>query len=715
MKKLQIVLGACSIVCQSHCSEITFINSDSTTYSNESICCTGNVMIVYHDRIISADKVSYDKNNASIRATGNVIIKDEHSNTYFSDSLYVERDFTLGHAENIKIITEDQSRLAATSCSINNGVFELHNAIYSPCYVCTKSGEITWQIKAEYVKFDPHSYINYDNATFEVLGVPSICVPHFFHVTPTLKRKTGLLAPKITTNSTNGFCVVLPYLASTSETRELILKPIVTSKVGAVAWGSYDVKFAHGELNIDTSVTGTSSVKNYSVSNHNVQKIQDSGYRGHIFSSGRYEFSDTWRGAFDINLVSDNFYLKRFPVIRESNRTLESNAKLERFDHKNYTLIKTAMFQGETSDTAPKILPIVEHNYSTNLYGGVLNIDSTLMNLLFHHSRSARKTVINPSWNKRLLLPFGNILDINALVSLQMLNVMEKKHSDYDSACNIIPQLKCMWQWPLLLSTTGYSTILTPIVGTVIASSKKNIDIFEDQFSDINDINLSEGYRSSSSYNIDTGRRIFYGTRCASYRNGEPLYRLTIGQSYEFTDVPNRLSSSGLKYKHSNIVSSMDVFLSDEMTLMYLGSYSPKDRYWSKFETGINFKHNNIAGSILGFNGRHCLYDPFISNPALNEEQNTQRYKGIALDVNYQVSSTFSFCAGATLGNKCPTSQAKNQSVKLVKHNLGFKYQNECTYIALHVERKNYRSGDLQPDTSIRLVVHLKNLGDCPN
>lgn len=712
MKKLQSVLGACSIICQAYCSDITFINSDSTTYSNESVCCTGHVIIVYHGRIIAADKVYYDQNNTSIRATGNVIIEDEHSNIYFADSLYIEKDFTIGYAENIKIITNDKSRLAATSCSINHRIFELHNAIYSPCYVCTESGKITWQIKAEYVKFDPNSYTCYDNATLEVFGVPSIYIPHFSHVTPTLKRKTGLLSPKITTNSHNGFCIVLPYLASTSESHELILKPIITSKVGAVAWGRYDVKFAHGELNIDTSATGTSSVKNYSVSNYNVQKIQDSGYRGHIFSSGRYEFSDTWRGGFDINLVSDNFYLKRFPLIRESNRTLESNAKLERFDNRSYTLIKTAMFQGETSDTAPKILPIIEHNYSVNLPNGVLNIDSTLMNLLFHHSRSARKTVINPSWNKRLLFPFGNILDISALVSLQMLNVSEKKHSDYDSACNIIPQLKCMWQWPLLLSSAGYSTILTPIVGTVIASSKKNIDIFEDQFSDINDINLSEGYRSSSSYNIDTGRRIFYGTRCASYRNGEPLYRLTIGQSYEFTSVPNRLSASGLKYKHSNIVSSMDVFLSDKMTLMYSGSYSPKERYWSKFETGINFTHNNIASSILGFNGRHCLYDPFVTNPVLNEKQNTQRYKGIALHIDYQVSSTFALSAEATFGNKGSTSQETNQPIKLVRHNVGFKYQNECTYITLHVERKNYRSGDLQPDTSIRLVVHLRNLGN---
>lgn len=708
MKKLQFVFGICSIVTQAHCSDITFVNSDSTTYSNESVRCTGNVLIVYHGRIISADEVAYDKNNANVRASGNVIIKDEKSNVYFCDSLYIEKNFNIGHAENIKIIASDKSRLAATSCSINHGVFELYNAIYTPCYVCSEAGEVTWQIKAEHVRFDPNSYTNYDNAVFEVLGTPAIYAPYFSHVSPTIKRKTGFLSPKITTNSNSEFSVVLPYLASASESHELILKPIITSRIGVVAWGYYGAKLSHGEFNIDTSITGTSSIKNSnSINNTELQKIKDSGYRGHIFSTGRYDFNETWRGMFDVNLISDNFYLKRFPFIRDSDRILESNAKLERFSDKNYTLIKTAMFQGETSDTAPKILPVIEHNYSENLYGGILNIDTSFMNLMFHNNRSARKTVINPSWNNKILLPFGNIIDINALVSLRILHVSEKKHSNYDSSLTVIPQLKCMWQWPLLISSAFHDMIFTPIIGTVIASNKKNIDIFEDQFSDIDDINLFEGYRSSSSYNIDTGRRIFYGAKCSGYNKGEQVYRLTIGQSHELTDVPDRLESSGLKYKYSNIVSSLDVFLSNRVTLMYLGSYSPKKRSWSKLETGLDFTHDDVSASVLWFKGKHCFYDPFaVSAPTSHEERNIQKYKGVAINIKYKFSSSLRLTVGSVFGNRY-----KNNDFCLIQHHIGFKYKNECSNIELLIERRNQKSGDIKPNTSVKLIVHLKNLG----
>jgi hypothetical protein len=55
--------------------------------------------------------------------------------------------------------------------------------------------------------------------------------------------------------------------------------------------------------------------------------------------------------------------------------------------------------------------------------------------------------------------------------------------------------------------------------------------------------------------------------------------------------------------------------------------------------------------------------------------------------------------------------QAKSGGYKLIKHSLGIEYKNECTTVDFVVERKNCRGGDLKPETVLRLVVHLKNLG----
>ncbi|MCR5225299.1 MAG: LPS-assembly protein LptD, partial [Alphaproteobacteria bacterium] len=484
-------------------------------------------------------------------------------------------------------------------------------------------------------------------------------------------------------------------------------------------WAYYGLRFPNGEFNIDASITGTKSVDKQigadETAQININKIKSSGYRGHIFSSGKYEINDIWRSSFDIKLASDNFYLKRFAFFDKVDRTLESSIKLEGFDGDNYTLVKTAMFRGETCETAPKILPTIERNYSHDFLNGTFSLDSVFMNLDFCHGRSARKFVSSPSWNKKIMLPFGHILEIAGTVSLRALNVSEKQHSEYDSSFNVTSQIKCMWEWPLLFYNSAMSTIFTPIAGAVIASNRKYSDIFEDQFNDLNDINLFEGNRSTSSYNIDTGKRVFYGARIAGYNGASQIYRLITGQSYDLTSVSeDKAEASGLKYKRSNVVSSLDIFLTDELTLSSYGSYSPKNKDWTKFEAGLKFTHKGFSADIFGFNGRQCFYDPFKVLPsALTEEQKTQKYKGIMFDCGWQATHALKLKNGITFGNKCEDLNTKinNADFKLVKYNVGFEYKNECTSVEVVLERTNYKSGDLKPETSFRFVLHLKNLG----
>ena len=508
---------------------ISVVNSDETKFTKDEIFCIGNVMVVYYDSVISAEKLSYNKSEKSISAEGNVILKDKRGNTYFCDSAQLTQNFESGEMKNLKIILSDKSRLASDGCKIKNKKLELENVIYSPCYECNQSGELTWQVKASLVIFDPNDDIVYKDARLEAFGVPVIYTPYLSQTSITIKRKSGLLPPKFSSSSTSGLSIHPKYVACLSPSQELILKPIITSKIGSVFWGSYKHRLINGEFSVDASITGIKSIKKYSTKDEKekkvVEKIKHSGYRGHIFSKLTYDINEIWRAKFDINLASDMYYLKRFPFFKsihdKFDKTLESSVKLEGFDDRNYTSIKSAMFQSEYTDYIPKILPVIERNYSRRFLDGTLNVNSIVMNLIFHQqkrtnaadektSRLAQKFLSNISWEKRLILAHGNIIDINGLLSFRGQGKFRAKDENFASHIKLSPQININWKWPLLTYYESLRIILTPTAGLILSERKKYPDPLDDPFREVNDVNLFDGSRSVSSYNIDVGSRFCY-------------------------------------------------------------------------------------------------------------------------------------------------------------------------------------------------------------
>ncbi|GHU11824.1 hypothetical protein FACS189449_04100 [Alphaproteobacteria bacterium] len=716
---------ACSLLFfrDSRGDDISFINSDETLYEKNNIICKGNVIVVYCGRIISADKISFDKEKEIVTAVGNIILRDERGNLYFMDSLWVHRDFSSGNAQNVKIIMPDKSRLAATDCAINECKLELNNVIYTPCYECCGS-ELTWQLKSEHVTYDPDEYIEYSNANFELFGQTIFYSPYLSQPSPKIKRKSGFLAPKFTTASKSGFSIRPQYLLSISESQELIIKPMITSKIGCVAWAYYRYRFKNGEFSVDASITGTQSVKNHDANNkidqrsmERIKKIESSGYRGHLFSKMNYEIDNVWRCGFDINLASDYYYLKRFSFF-DKDRTLESNARIEGFDGRNYTLLKTIMFQGDpnATDNAARVLPIMEHKFSKTLFGGTFSFDAMFLNLYFRNARSVKKIITNVSWEKNFLLAYGQIIDLKGITSFKAINVSEPStsKSDDDSAIRITPQVSIIWKWPLIISSSFAETIVTPMIGAIFADNKKYDDLFEDPLGEINDINLMDGSRSISPYNVDNGSRICYGMKFSAYKDGNALGYITIGRSTELTKVPEKIEASGLKHKNSNIVYSGEVFISNEISVTANGSYSTRDRKLLKFESGVKFSNKYVDLDIVAFKGKQSSQSIFKPKE-LNDEtadKRIERYKGIMLDAIWKVNSKLKLKTGVVLGHKKSDGESiEREKVKLVKHNVGFEYKNECIELEVGTERTNYSGGDLRPETSFQFVVHFKNLG----
>lgn len=720
MKKVFCCVVVCVLSSFSvQANDITVISSGITRYKKDNITCIGNVVAVYCDRVIAADKISYDRQNRTITASGGVIIKDKSQNVCFADEISVNQNFQSGVAKNIKIIMNDKSRIAAKDCSIKKGKYFLNNAVYSPCHECNSSGEITWQIKSQHVVYDPNGSIDYDNVQFEVLGVPLIYTPYFSHEKST-SRKSGILPPKIATSSSNGLTLMVPYLWAISNSQEIIFKPMITTKAGGIAWAEYNWRFPHGKFNLDVSATNLSSLdcteKYRDIPKEKIDKIRQNGYRGHLFATLDYEINNTWRTGIDIKLVSDQFYLKRFSFLPYQERTLESNARLEGFDGDNYTLLKCAKFQTENYDSIPRIFPMIERNYYKELFGGTISVDVMGMNLDFNNSRSAQKIIANASWSKSIFLMFGQLLQVSGMMSTRALRVDEKNHSQYNSTCTITPQISCIWSWPLAATKGKYQTIITPIIGMVWAGNSKFQDIFEFPFSELNALNLFTGNRSISAYDVDAGHRICYGARFSGYYEGQNIYQVIVGRSSELGDVQQQAETSGLKYKNSDILFGADVFFSPKIIWVSRGSYCHHTKHWTRIETGLEYQYKKYDFNVMIFNGRHCFYNPFNDQIyGRPDAQKIKRYKGVSFDMGYQTTPKVKLTAGFIIGNRAHNDpdemQKDSEQCKLIKKKIGIIYKNECSEFRGEMAVNRFRSGDVKPETVFKFSIHLKNLG----
>lgn len=181
-----------------------YFSADAVENNQElqTITALGNVEIIRNNLTLKADKVIYNQKEDIITAVGNVVLVEENGSVVFSDYVELTDKMTQGEMKNIKIIMLDKTRIAAST--FRRGAKDkkiMTNVVYSPCDACRNENPL-WQIKARKVEHNAETQdINYQNATVEIKGVPVLYTPFLSHPDPTVKRRSGFLFPKLSSNS----------------------------------------------------------------------------------------------------------------------------------------------------------------------------------------------------------------------------------------------------------------------------------------------------------------------------------------------------------------------------------------------------------------------------------------------------------------------------------------------------------------------------------
>ncbi|MEM9897841.1 MAG: LPS assembly protein LptD [Pseudomonadota bacterium] len=276
------------------------------------IIATGNVTAYFGERLLKADRLIYDPTTDIVTADGNVTIVDETNETAFAERIQLTGDLRDGIASNFGALLAENARVAAESAVREQGAkTRFRKAAYTACNVCNDEGERkipTWRVRAlKIVRDEERQVVRFNHAFLQLKGVPVLYSPYLQGPDPSVERQSGFLTPRVNTDSRIGFNAELPYYFAISNTQDATFFPRYTSFDGVLWQGEYRKRDDNAYNVFNGGI----------IDFENFEDDPDSPeIRWHAFAKGVREFGDNLEVGYDLERVSDDFYLRRYNILR---------------------------------------------------------------------------------------------------------------------------------------------------------------------------------------------------------------------------------------------------------------------------------------------------------------------------------------------------------------------------------------------------------------
>jgi len=196
------------------------ITADEITRTADGIVVAkGNVVIKRTTDTLRADEVRYRTEQKVLEARGHVIIESPKA-TIHADHAVMNTNSKTGNIQNATITLPDGARLKAERLKrIDDQRFEAEGVIYSACPV----DEESWRIRASSAQLDQEEgTLTTTNSRFEVWQIPVLYTP--WSQQP-LRRKSGMLMPKIGSGNRRGTEIATPVYLAPHESFDATLTP----------------------------------------------------------------------------------------------------------------------------------------------------------------------------------------------------------------------------------------------------------------------------------------------------------------------------------------------------------------------------------------------------------------------------------------------------------------------------------------------------------
>jgi LPS-assembly protein len=679
------------------------------------VVAKGNVELSQRDQILLADSVTYNQRTDTVTASGHVSLLQPSGEIVFADYAELHDNMRDGFIENVRMLLSDRSRMAGNTARRSDGNrTEIRRGVYSPCEPCRDDPTRAplWQIKAESVVHDKQlQVVEYRDATLEIDGVPVFWTPYFSHPDPSVKRRSGFLAPNFGNSTSLGFHTGIPYYWVIGPDKDATFSPVFTTAGGTFLGGQYRQRFGDGRLTTEDSVTADS--RRFTA----IDPRPVSDVRWHTNNEAEFDLNENWRAGANVERASDSTYLARYHIQSPVN-FLTSHVFAEDFGKHSYANISGWGFQSVQASVGnnaqPIVLPVADYQWvDSGSSRGALTLQANGLNLARLTGINTRRGSLGGEWRLPFQDAIGGQYGLTAGLrgdgyQSDLLPVAGSTSlTESAVAGRVFPQLALSWRYPWVRHSEGYSQMIEPIAMFAAAPNGGNpgkIPNEDSQGFEFDETSLFLRNRFPGFDRIDGGQRVDYGLRAGVYGDSGGSTRLLVGQSYSLQTNNNFLPGSGLTHHLSDVVGGVTIAPGSLINLTYRFRLDRDDLAMRRQEVAVSGGPANLHVSLS-----YLQVAPISDAPQLQKRKqlsaviqtNLTRYWSL------QLLGTRDFAPPSTtpLGQLVGSAETLNSGISLT-------YRDECIAFVTSLTQSGIRNGDVVPGTSLLFSVVFKNLGD---
>ena len=699
------------------------IKFDKSTYNqkNSTLVAEGNIEINEFNKniYIETQKIFYDKKNNFINSTTKTLLKDNLQNSYLVKSFNFDIEKNILKLNDLEFIDKEQNIFKTKiafmntksgklfgkdiSIDLNNSSFnkgneprlkgnslinekdttEITKGIFTSCK--KRDGCPPWKITAKKITHDKKKKeIIYDNAFLEVYDVPIVYFPKFFHPDPTVKRRSGFLAPSISNSSNLGNYINTPFFYAIAENKDMTFSPRLYPDEKILLQTEFRQVNLKSNHIADFSFFGD---KNKSSKSHFFYKY-DKNLKISNFDSSKLNLF--------VQKTSNDTYLKSEKIKNEisgDNDVLENSINLDLFSDDLSLSFNSTLYEDlnkSNNDRYEYILPKVEliknMNETIDLNGD-LQLQSEAFVRHYNTNIYEKININNLSFNSNAKINKYGFLNNHEFL-IKNSNT-DNKNSSYKNKENFY--LSGIYQYnsnlPLIKNNENYQKILKPKISLRIAPYHTKNDLNNERRVNLN--NIYSLNRVVDNQSIEGGMSAIYGLDYSilDKKQSNELFNFKLANNLrlENNDDLNKMNQLGQKV--SNIFNEIEYKPNKFLNTKYTSAIKNNLRDKSYENLKTEFKVNNFVTTFDYLNE--------------NNTSDKNSYLSNKSSVNINKFNSLSF---ATRRNK--TSNLTEY------YNLLYQYKNDCLIASVEYNKDFYSDREIKPDESIFFKLTFIPLGE---
>ncbi|WP_158085611.1 LPS-assembly protein LptD [Henriciella aquimarina] len=670
------------------------------------VIAEGNVKAEHEGRVMTADKLTYNRATGKVRAEGNVVIVDPDGTQRFADEMETNADLATGYASDFSMRMADGSTASANLVQRESETrSRLDRVVYTSCQICEGETTPTWSIRARKAVFDDdEGMYTYRDAVFEVAGIPVLYLPWFAHPDPDAERRSGFMVPMVGSSSKTGVIYQQPYYWAISPYQDLTISPRVNSKVNPLLELDYRKRFYSGQVNFNMSFTNERDFDS------DGEKFGDKEWRGHLFGQGRFAINKQWQWGFGVEKATDDLYTKRYDIDGENEqrglytnqpRFLLSQVYTQGQANNWYAdasvlTFDSLRFDDTREDNIADVLPIgfAERSFDLGGYGFARANASTAF-LDRATGTDSQRASFGADWSVQKVLPGGFLAEPFAETRYDHYELDDYPSTGQgNSVDRAFATGGVKLSYPLYRPGKSVDLLVEPIVMGAIGTNSPNQDDIPVEDGLFYELDVSSLFEANAQVGYDLyegDNKVAAGiSTVARWKSGVQISALA-GRRWRSRSDPNFDKASNLNGTSSDWIGAFGVDFGGPLKLKTKVRLDEDSMELSRIDTSIDLNFNRVRASA-----QYYQIDAAVS-------QSNARQEGILLNSEVKVTDNYFLIYGL---------RRDMEGKRDIRHEIGVGYTDDCSRFELIFQRSEQVDRTLGPSDSILFRFTLASLGN---